>query len=50
MIAFNKPPFVGPELEYMKDAFARNHVSGDGYYGRKAEKILEAALGSTRSR
>ena len=48
MIAFNKPPFVGPELEYMKDAFARNHVSGDGHYGRRAEKMLEAVLGSKR--
>jgi dTDP-4-amino-4,6-dideoxygalactose transaminase len=48
MIAFNKPPFVGPELEYMKDAFARNHVSGDGHYGRRAEKILEEALGAKR--
>jgi dTDP-4-amino-4,6-dideoxygalactose transaminase len=45
MIQFNKPPFVGPELDYMKDAFARRHVSGDGYYGRKAEQLLAEGLG-----
>jgi len=39
---------VGPELDYMRDAFARNHVSGDGHYGRAAEKILQEALGAKR--
>src|SRR5207253_2480738 len=48
MIPFNKPPFVGPELEAMKDAFTRNHVSGDGVHGRRAEKILAEAIGAKR--
>lgn len=48
MIPFNRPPFIGPELDYVKDAFARDHVSGDGHYGRRAEKLLEGALGARR--
>jgi len=45
MIPFNKPPFVGREPEYVQDAFARQHVSGDGHYGKAAEKLLAEGLG-----
>lgn len=48
MIPFNKAPFLGPELDYIKDAFSRGHVSGDGHYGRRAEKILAEALGAKK--
>jgi dTDP-4-amino-4,6-dideoxygalactose transaminase len=48
MIPFNRPPFIGPELDYVKDAFARHYVSGDGDYGRRVEKLLEELMGARR--
>ncbi len=45
MISFNKPALVGSELEYVKEAFGKLKVSGDGAFCRRAEKLLEEALG-----
>jgi len=45
-IPFNRPACLGNELEYVADAFARGHISGDGEYTRRATELLEEALGS----
>ncbi len=38
----------GNELEYMRDAVASMHISGDGAYTRKSEALLNDALGARR--
>lgn len=44
-IPFNKPPFIGKELEYMQQAIESAHLSGDGSFTRKCHKIIEQTLG-----
>ena len=46
-IPFNRPRPLGREVEYITDAFARGHISGDGFYTRKATGLLERELGTT---
>ena len=46
LIPFNRPAIVGPELEYIADAVERGHISGNGYYTRRAEALLAAISGS----
>ena len=48
-IPFNKPTLVGAELRYLQDAIGRGHISGDGWYTRRCEKLLEAELGVERA-
>ena len=44
-VSYNKPSLVGRELEYIKDALSRKHLSGDGYYTNQCSEILEKTLG-----
>lgn len=44
-IPFNKPLLLGKEFDYMRDAVERGHISGDGYYSRKCQELLEKVLG-----
>jgi len=44
-IPFNKPGVAGKELQYMADAIARGHISGDGFYTKKCSTFLEETLG-----
>ncbi len=46
---FNKPFTIGPELEYIADAVARGHLSGDGHYTRLCHRWLEEKLGAKRA-
>lgn len=48
-IPFNKAFLAGRELEYMAEAVANGHVSGDGPFTRRAQALLEAAVGSRKS-
>lgn len=41
MIVFNKPPYIGEELEYIRQAIAAGHISGDGQFTKKVSKWLE---------
>lgn len=42
MIPFNKPPFLGKELNYIKQAVAiNNKISGDGAYTKKCNQWIE---------
>ena len=47
-IPFNKPFTIGPELDYIADAVARGHLSGDGHYTRLCHRWLEEQLGARR--
>lgn len=37
-IPFNKPPFLGDEIEYIKDALENKKLSGDGVYNDRCQK------------
>lgn len=43
-IPFNKPLFLGKEIDYIKDAIERGHISGDGYYSKKCQDTLQKIL------
>jgi dTDP-4-amino-4,6-dideoxygalactose transaminase len=47
IIPFNRPRPLGREVEYITDAFARGHISGDGFYTRQATELLERELGTS---
>lgn len=40
-IPFNKPSFVGKEIEYIKKAVFSGKISGDGIFTRKCHKLME---------
>ncbi len=44
-IDFNRPVVVGKEMEYMQQAIASAHISGDGEFTKKCHAFLEEALG-----
>jgi dTDP-4-amino-4,6-dideoxygalactose transaminase len=43
-IPFNRPVMVGSEQAYMLDALQRGHISGDGYFAQRCERLLEEGL------
>jgi dTDP-4-amino-4,6-dideoxygalactose transaminase len=48
-IPFNKPCFVGQELEYMAQAVARGQISGGGHFTGACQHLLERELGVERA-
>lgn len=44
-IPFNKPCFVGKELEYIAKAIESGHISGDGQFTKKCNALFESELG-----
>ena len=48
-IPFNKPSIIGCELEYINDAIANGHLSGDGDYTKKCSLFVEDVLGVKKS-
>ena len=49
MIPFNQAAIVDNQLDYVRQAFEGSHTSGDGPFGRKAERLLEGATGARRA-
>jgi dTDP-4-amino-4,6-dideoxygalactose transaminase len=49
MIPFTRPGLLEPGLAAIRDALAAGKLSGDGPYCRRAEKLLETALGTKRA-
>ncbi len=49
MIVFNKPPFIGNELEYMKDAIDNNKICGDGKYTKLCNKKIEEEFNTPKA-
>jgi dTDP-4-amino-4,6-dideoxygalactose transaminase len=45
MIDFNKVAILGNELEYIKQTYENNHLSGDGAFTKKCHTYLEENLG-----
>jgi dTDP-4-amino-4,6-dideoxygalactose transaminase len=44
-VDFNRPVVVGREMEYMAEAVASGHLSGDGLFTKKCHALLETELG-----
>lgn len=44
-IPFNKPYAVGREFDYMRQAVANGHLSGDGAFTKKCHAFLEQSIG-----
>lgn len=41
MVSFNKPPFLGKEEQYMKQAVTSGRLCGDGPYTKRCHALLE---------
>jgi dTDP-4-amino-4,6-dideoxygalactose transaminase len=40
-VSFNKPYLTGKELDYIKEAVERRHISGNGYFTKKCQHFFE---------
>jgi len=49
MVPFNKPFITGLELDYIQDAITRGKISGNGYYTKLCQRVLEQRYAFTRS-
>jgi len=48
-IPFNRPCLVGKEYQYIANAIANGHASGDGPFTKKCHQLLEKELGVLKS-
>jgi dTDP-4-amino-4,6-dideoxygalactose transaminase len=48
-VDFNKPSLMGREMEYIHEAIACRHISGDGSFTRRCQEYLQQALGVPRA-
>ena len=48
-VDFNRPVPVGREMEYMAEAVANGHISGDGPFTKKVHALLERVLDIPRA-
>lgn len=49
MIYFNVPPYVGKEMEYIKNAVDNQKICGDGLFTKKCNSWLENQTGSAKA-
>ncbi len=49
MIPFNVPPFVGTELDFVKDAIDAHKICGDGQFTKKCHAFLEERFGAQKA-
>ncbi|MBE6677546.1 MAG: dTDP-4-amino-4,6-dideoxygalactose transaminase [Ruminococcaceae bacterium] len=49
MIPFNRPPFVGKETDYIKEAIAAGKICGDGAFTKKCNKWIEDKTGTPKA-
>lgn len=48
-IPFNRPSLVGHESDYMAEAIANGHLSGDGPFSRRCHALLEREVGAGKA-
>ena len=48
-VPFNKPFLVGTEIDYVQQAAAAMHLSGDGMFSRRCHAALEAMTGARKA-
>mgnify|MGYP006977938746 CR=1 FL=1 len=44
-IPFNKPCILGDEINFIKDAISRSHLSGNGYYTKQVHNFFQTKYG-----
>ena len=49
MIPFNKPPFLGNELNYIEDAIKNDKICGDGKYTNISNALIEEQTGTKKA-
>lgn len=49
MIYFNNPPFVGKELEYVRQAVNNQKICGDGPFTKKCSQWIETKTGTSKA-
>lgn len=49
MISFNVPPYVGKEIEYIKQAIKNHKICGDGEFTKKCNKWIEEKTGTAKA-
>ena len=49
MIPFNKPNRWGNEIEYVLEAIAKGHISGDGTFTSRCHQLLKETLGVSKA-
>lgn len=50
MIDFNVPPYVGAEMDYVREAAERNHkICGDGPFSRRCHSWMEERFGAAKA-
>lgn len=48
MIPFNVPPFIGTELDLIKNAIAERKISGDGKYTKLCSELIEKSFSANK--
>lgn len=48
MISFNIPPYVGKELEYVRQAVESHKICGDGQFTKKCSRWMEERFGAQK--
>lgn len=48
-IPFNKPPFVGPEIDYVRAAVESGRICGDGQFNQKCHAWLREHTGTAKA-
>lgn len=48
-VPFNIPQLAGKELEYIKEALANRHLSGDGCFSKRCHQWLQDRLGTAKA-
>ena len=50
MVPFNRPPFVGTEMGYLREAIEANHkIAGDGPFTKKCNEWIERRFGTQKA-
>lgn len=49
MINFNEPPYVGKELDYVRQAVENKKICGDGVFTKKCNEWLEGVTGAQKA-
>ncbi len=49
LIPFNRPSFEGNEHQYITEAIAAGHISGDGQFSKRCHAYLESEVGVVRA-
>lgn len=49
MIPFNVPPFIGTELDYVRQAVDAHKICGDGQFTKKCHAFLEERFGAQKA-